>query len=202
MDDIVKQAMSKWPDVPSVYGWLALDRRGNWLIKGERISNTVVTDFIARNYEHDNDGRWYFQNGPQLVFINLDYTPHVYRLRSSPQTSTELETHSARNVRRLDSAWIDEGGTLLLDTEHGIGLIDDRDLDRLLTCFTNARGASLDDDALDAAIEQLQARSMADLRFSYNSKTVPVQPIAAVDVPRKFNFVQRPLQPVGEEECR
>ena len=27
MDDIVKQAMAKWPDVPSVYGWLGLDRR-------------------------------------------------------------------------------------------------------------------------------------------------------------------------------
>ena len=28
MDDIVKQAMAKWPNVPHCYGWLALDARG------------------------------------------------------------------------------------------------------------------------------------------------------------------------------
>ena len=30
MDDIVKQAMAKWPNVPHCYGWLGLDARGNW----------------------------------------------------------------------------------------------------------------------------------------------------------------------------
>ena len=29
MDDIVKQAMAKWPNVPHCYGWLALDARGS-----------------------------------------------------------------------------------------------------------------------------------------------------------------------------
>ena len=40
MDDIVKQAMAKWPDVPNVYGWLSLDRRGVWRIKGDAVTNT------------------------------------------------------------------------------------------------------------------------------------------------------------------
>src|SRR3990170_3644456 len=34
IDDIVIRAMAKWPNVPVVYGWLALDRRGQWSIKG------------------------------------------------------------------------------------------------------------------------------------------------------------------------
>ena len=34
MDEIVARAMQKWPDVPNVYRWLRLDRRGNWLVKG------------------------------------------------------------------------------------------------------------------------------------------------------------------------
>ena len=83
MDEIVKQGMAKWPNVPSVYGWLGLDRRGHWLIKGERIANTIVADFIGRNYERDDRGRWFFQNGPQRVFIALDYTPFVYRMRGT-----------------------------------------------------------------------------------------------------------------------
>ena len=35
MDDIVKQAMAKWPNVPHCYGWLGLDARGNWYMRDE-----------------------------------------------------------------------------------------------------------------------------------------------------------------------
>src|SRR5262245_10851898 len=79
MDDAVVRAMAKWPNVPNVYGWLNLDRRGNWMIKGDRIANEGVTAFIGRNYAPDEQGRWYFQNGPQRVFVTLDYTPFVIR---------------------------------------------------------------------------------------------------------------------------
>jgi len=39
VDEAVLRSIAKWPNVPAVYGWLKLDRRGNWLIKGERIAN-------------------------------------------------------------------------------------------------------------------------------------------------------------------
>ena len=79
MDEIVLRALAKWPDVPDIYGWLALDRRGNWLLKGERIGNRALRDFIARNYAPDSRRCWYFQNGPQRVFVALAYTPLVVR---------------------------------------------------------------------------------------------------------------------------
>ena len=37
MDETGLRSMAKWPNVPAVYGWLTLDRRGNWLLQGERI---------------------------------------------------------------------------------------------------------------------------------------------------------------------
>ena len=80
MDDIVLRGMAKWPNVPAVYGWLSLDRRGQWLLQGERISNPTVTAFIGRNYERDERGCWFFQNGPQRVFVQLDYAPLVLRV--------------------------------------------------------------------------------------------------------------------------
>src|SRR6185369_7280427 len=145
MDDIVKQGMAKWPNVPSVFGWLGLDRRGHWLIKGGRIANSIVADFIGRNYERDDRGRWFFQNGPQRVFIALDYTPFVYRLPWEPGVGApqRMETHTARAVTRIDGAWIDGDGIVLIASEHGVGLVDDRDLERLLPCFTNERGDAL-----------------------------------------------------------
>jgi len=201
MDEIVKQAMAKWPNVPAVFGWLGLDRRGQWLIKGERISNPVVADFIARNYERDAQGRWYFQNGPQRVFVAPDYTPFVYRIAWEPGAPLRLEAHTGRSVTRVDGAWIDDAGIVLVATEHGIGMIDDHDLDRLLACFTDARGKPLAEDAIAAAIERLQGGGAAELYFTYRGSTVPVSAIAAGEVPEKFGFVARPVQRAGQEEC-
>ena len=71
--------MAKWPNVPAVYGWLTLDRRGQWLIRGERVTSPVIAEYIGRNYARDSDGNWFFQNGPQRVFVDLEYTPYVFR---------------------------------------------------------------------------------------------------------------------------
>jgi hypothetical protein len=203
MDEIVKQAMAKWPDVPAVYGWLGLDRRGKWLIKGDRISNPMLAEFISRNYEHDASGRWFFQNGPQRVFVALDYTPFIYRLAEDSDLNAPLriETHTGRVVDRLNSAWIDEAGIFLLATEHGVGMFDDRDLGRLLPCFTDKSGVPLTEDAVAEAIERLQSGGVDDLHFRYRDQTLPVLPIAAHDISGQFGFVQRPEQPVGKEQC-
>ena len=203
MDSIVKQAMAKWPNVPAVYGWLRLDRRGNWLIRGERISNPAIADFISRNYGHDGEGRWYFQNGPQRVCVALDYTPYVYRLGSNADLNVppRIESHTGSAVTRVDSAWIDDAGIVLLVTEHGVGMVDDRDLNRLLPCFTDERGDGLTEDAITARIERLQAGGTVELCFRYRENTVPVSPIKGGRVAVKFGFMQRPVQPAGQEEC-
>ena len=166
MDEIVKQAMAKWPNVPHVYGWLGLDRRANWLIKGDRISNPVVADFISRNYEHDTTGHWFFQNGPQRVFVALAYTPLIYRVRwdSDPKAPLRIEAHTGMLAHRVDSAWIDDAGIVLLVTELGAGMMDDRDLDRLLPCFVDKTGAALAEETIAEMIERLQAGDHAGPR--------------------------------------
>src|SRR5262245_34662473 len=124
MDEIVVRSLARWPNVPAVYGWLDLDRRGNWLIKGERIGNAALREFIARNYERDERGCWYFQNGPQRVFVKLAYTPLVVHYEGEC-----LVDHCGRPfVAR--KAFQDEEGSVLLESEGGIALLDDRDLER------------------------------------------------------------------------
>jgi hypothetical protein len=124
MDDSVVRSLAKWPNVPAVYGWLELDRRGNWLIKGGRIGNAALRDFIGRNYEADSDGRWFFQNGPQRVYVKLAYTPLVVHYEGD-----RLVDHCGRPfVPR--AAYLDDEGSVLLDGECGVALLDDRDLDR------------------------------------------------------------------------
>jgi len=126
MDEIVALSMAKWPDVPAVYGWLQLDRRGNWRIKGERISNVALREFIARNYQSDERGCWFFQNGPQRVFVELAYTPLVVHYEGEA-----LVDHCGRSFAS-GSFHLDEEGSVLVEGERGgIALLDDRDLQRL-----------------------------------------------------------------------
>jgi len=202
MDEIVLRGMAKWPNVPAVYGWLSLDRRGQWLIKGERISNPLVTEFIGRNYARDERGCWFFQNGPQRVFVVLDFAPFVYRVVSPEGSPLALETHSGKPVSSVAGAWIDENGAALLETEHGIGAIHDRDLDRLLPHLTDAAGAALAEDALDELMVRVQQGREAPLWLRFRGAGVRVSPIRSETVAQRFGFCARPEPPVGEEVCR
>ena len=202
MDDIVLRGMAKWPNVPAVYGWLALDRRGQWLIKGERIGNPLVTEFIARNYARDERGCWYFQNGPQRVFVTLDYTPRVYRIVSPDRAPLAIEANTGSPVSTVTGAWIDETGAALLATEHGIGTVHDRDLDRLLPHFTDGAGAPLAEDALDELMVQVQQGREAPLWLRFRGAGVRVGPIRSEMVAQRFGFRARPEPPAGEEVCR
>jgi DUF2946 family protein len=125
VDDIVARSLEKWPNVPAVYGWLSLDRRGNWLIKGERIGNAALREFIGRNYEADQKGRWYFQNGPQRVYVALAYTPLVVHYEGE-----RLVDHCGRPFTPTDALQDDEGSVLFAGART-VGLLDDRDLARL-----------------------------------------------------------------------
>ena len=196
MDEIVLRSMLKWPDVPAVYGWLALDRRGNWMIKTvagrfERIAHAAVKEFIGRNYASDSEGRWYFQNGPQRVFVALDYTPWVYRFDDAGQG---LLAHTGAAPRALEAVFLDDAGALLLETEIGIGVLLDRDLPAFLERLADVRGR-----ALERLLEEV-ARG-AEAWAILQGKNVPITSINAAGVPGRFGFVARPAPRAGEPEC-
>lgn len=202
MDEIVTRGMAKWPDVPAVYGWLSLDRRGNWLIKDERIGNPLVTEFIGRNYARDERGCWYFQNGPQRVFVNLSYTPIVLRIISPEGAELGLSAHTGSPVASLGGAWMDENGSVLFETGQGPAELNDRDLERLLPYLTDANGRPLSEAALDELMELAQRGKPVPLWLSYRGTRFRFETIDSRDVPRRFAFISRPEPPEGEEVCR
>ena len=134
MDAPVARGMAKWPNVPAVYGWLELDRRGNWRIKGQTISHRGLCDFIARNYQADEGGRWYFQNGPQRVFVRLAYTPLVAHFEGD-----RLVDQRAATVRP-GTVYVDDEGSVLIEGGDAVALLDDRDLGH----FAERWSASID----------------------------------------------------------
>ena len=139
MDEIVKAALLKWPKVPHCYGWLALDARGSWYmrddriqaagpfpqVKGSRIDHEKLRDFIHRNYTHDEAGAWFFQNGPQRVYVELEAAPYVWRVDAAPGWPVQAHTGLAAEVQ---SSWLDEQGRLFLATSLGYGLVHTLDM--------------------------------------------------------------------------
>ncbi len=152
MDDSVQAAMQRWPDVPAVFGWLSLTARGLWQIHpdggaaqgapGEAITNTQLIAFINRNYLADDSGRWFFQNGPQRVFVDLALAPHILRLDDAGQG---LMSHTGQPVGHVHHWWLDTDGVLLASTDLGAGAVLDRDLARLVDGLTADDGRSLAD---------------------------------------------------------
>ena len=139
MDEIVKAALKKWPNVPHCYAWLALDARGDWYmrddriqaagtfpqVKGSRILHDKLREFIHRNYAADERGCWFFQNGPQRVYVELEAAPWVWRLGRDAQS---LASHTGREAH-FESAWVDEHGRLFLATDLGLGIVHTLDME-------------------------------------------------------------------------
>ena len=144
LDDLVQKAMSRWPNVPAMFGWLRLDRRGRWMLidrgapgfdealhgSGSEITSPPIVDFIGRNYRVNEQGRWAWQNGPQRVYVDLDLAPLYFRVMGEAPTQS-LITHTGYPVAVITQVATDEAGNVWLMSDLGPGCIDDRDLGAL-----------------------------------------------------------------------
>jgi len=171
MDDIVKQALAKWPHVPHCYGWLGLDARGNWYMrddrtqamgafpqaKGSLLRHEKLIDFIHRNYACDAQGQWFFQNGPQRVYVELEITPWIWRIGEDAQVSAHTGA-----AAEPSACFVDEAGRVYLLTPLGIGLVHTQDV-------------GLAADLIEQGIWQ-------------------VQPVRTQELPLRFGFVARPSE--------
>lgn len=154
MDEQVLRAMARWPNVPAVYGWLRLDRRGQWFLvvrnqpgfderlhgDGSLIRNQQICTFIGRNYQPDEQGRWFWQNGPQRVFVDLQATPLIVRCIDSSKPLID-HTGALVELESISAAGIGPAGEVLLATARGPALVHDLDL-AALDIEADASGAA------------------------------------------------------------
>ncbi len=169
MDEVVRKALTRWPNVPHCHGWLSLDRAGRWRLQDEIVRHHGLADFIGRNYVSDDTGSWFFQNGPQRVYVRLDYTPWV--LRVAPDGSLTTQTGCA--FPSPEAAWLDEDGNLLISGPDGVGLVHGHDLVGLADAISTPENDHPGKIALAGA-------------------TLPICLIASTEVPRHFGFQQDP----------
>ena len=207
MDDLVRQALARWPDVPDCTGWLELDARGRWRIgeakDGPRkpVTHAAMVAFINRNY--GSIGRsWIFQNGPQRVFVELEYTPYVWRLHPRAAGSWDLVAHTGASMTP-SSVWLDDEGRFLVQArspsgEPLIGVVHDHDTALVADLLRDGDGEALDDDAITRLAplsdEAAHAAPTACLQWSTDADAprLPLQRIASDQVAARFGFEPKP----------
>lgn len=197
MDEIVKQAMLKWPNVPHCYGWLALDARGAWRMRdehaqhqnlpGDKIMHAALIDFINRNYTNDEQGQWYFQNGPQRVYVNLALTPYI--ARTDPTLGFMLQTNQPLTV--IDSIFLTSEGRPLLVSGSLCAALDDRDIAQCMISLY-AHNKPITAEHLLAWLTNHDDNRV--LTWQHNGKMLPVQRIAKENIATHFGFVPQPRQ--------
>ena len=195
MDDLVKQSLVKWPNVPHCYGWLGLDARGHWrmrdqqaqqqLLPGDKIAHLALLGFINRNYDADERGCWFFQNGPQRVYLNLEATPYI--ARSDPQHGFVLQTGAP--LVQVEQAYLCDNGALILRNGKIVAQVDDRDMAQVLAAL-RLDGQAASDEALLAWLET--GTCTGKLTLLHAGKEVAVQALDYASVPQTFGFQRTP----------
>lgn len=186
MDERVKKALAQWPNVPDVHGWLALDRHGQWRLRGETISNPKLIAFINRNYARQENGAYAFQNGPQKVFVELALTPYIARLDDAGHWSL----HTDEPLDAVSAVFLTAQGQLVIETVRGAAALDDRDLQAALAHFCGADGGQLSDRELEQA---LQTASGGPVWLQLPTGAIPVQHLPpSMALTEHFSFVDRP----------
>ena len=193
MDDSVKQALAKWPNVPHCYGWLTLDARGAFRMRddaaqaaqspGDIIRHSALLGFIYRNYACDERGAWYFQNGPQRVYVELQAAPFI--ARTDP--AQEFVAHDGSALGDVTHAYLTNDGRLLLQTSDRLAMLDDRDLAQ---CLLQLRidGQPVDDSRLLSWLDTPSAR----LQLHLHNTTLELAWVDAETLEQRFGFVARP----------
>ncbi|MFN0160790.1 MAG: DUF2946 family protein [Burkholderiales bacterium] len=193
MDEAVRAALARWPGVPDVYGWLRLDARGRWLTRAhdfekskryEAIAHAAFNAFIGRNYQADPRSCWYFQNGPQRVFVELACAPWVLRM----DLDGTLATHTGRGIAQVSAVMVDEDGRPGMQTDIGAASLDDRDLERFLMRLTDAKGGR-GDDALEAL---LGGDAPIAPSFTYAGQHLVLERVPRDAWPQRLSYVRNP----------
>lgn len=194
MDEWVVNALKRWPNVPALFGWLSLDRRGRWLVQGEAISHPRIIEVINRNYAADEHGRWYFQNGPQRGYMQLESAPLILFVA---EDSEHLVTHTGHAVEQVQSAYLDEEGALVLVTEHGPAEVAGPDLQWMLDRLS-IDGKPVEDESLAAALA-LPSGSDTGITMQLASSRLELRRLDFSQAPSVLGFERTPTPREGEK---
>lgn len=157
-----------------VFGFLFLTERGEWSLREGKVVHPNLRGYLCRSYQYDPQScAMVVFVGNQKIFVDLEYTPWIYRIQSHG-SNFQILTHTERSVSLLKDIYMDEKGNLLFLTEYGIGKVHDQDLYILEPFFQDER------------------------LFVWKERAYSLQFLPSHKVPRVFGYQNNPRPPRGE----
>lgn len=164
-------------------------------LPGDAIKHVALNAFIARNYASDTEGRYFFQNGPQRVYVNLDATPWIVRLMPTGNAEHPWQFQTqCDSVLRPIAAFMNEAGHILIEGKLtqtictasntnqfnpverlSIALLHDHDIE-LFSGFASLVNTAC---ALDGP-------------WRWHGHDLTLEPITTAEIERRFQFQTRP----------
>ena len=164
-------------------------------LPGDVIKHAALNAFIARNYASDSEGRYFLQNGPQRVYVNLEATPWVVRMMPTGNTEHPWQFQTqCESLLQPTAAFMDETGGILIEGQLtqtcatgpaansfqeikrlSIALLHDHDLE-LFSSMT----------ALEHATCAISGK------WLWHGEDLPLEPITRAEVIHRFGFQTRP----------
>lgn len=196
LDPDTLRVMARWPDVPAVTGWLTLDGTGRWSIRGQRIKHPLILAHIQSHYDCDAQGRWFFQNGPQRVFVSLEKAPHV--LQALGDADPAFRDQCERRQATFERVIVDEDGQMYLLGEYGLGYVLDQDLPAMMARLSRLDGETMAEPDLIAALEAFLTalnetpQPAPTLAWRNDNRYLPVEGCRLDALETRFGFQKEP----------
>ncbi len=150
---------------------------------GDIIRHESLLAFIYRNYDCDPRGAWYFQNGPQRVYVELESTPFI--ARTDPELGFVL--HDRTPVRDIDFVFMTDTGQLIIQSRQKIAMLDPNDLAHCLTTLYMDDHAIADDELLKWLSTPNQS-----LQMKLGQQFIRVEWVDSNQLENRFSFIAHP----------
>jgi hypothetical protein len=162
-------------------------------LPGQAIKHAALNECIARNYACDELGSYFFQNGPQRVFITLDATPWIVRI--IPGDTGPLLTNQCHQTMEPAAALSDEKGNIYIVGNVIQSVYDSSNASDQFIKREGQAIALLHDHDLDHFSELAMLREEACSfggSWTWQGKQLPLDPIHSEELASRFHYIAQP----------
>jgi hypothetical protein len=162
-------------------------------LPGDVIKHAALNAFIARNYASDTDGRYFFQNGPQRVYVNLDATPWVVRMMPTGNADHPWQFQTqCQSLLTPTAAFMDEAGHILIE-----GMLTQTiwsaanqfsEIERLSIALLHDHDIEL----FSGLISLANTACALEGSWLWHGRDLTLEPISTAELESQFHFQARP----------
>ncbi len=162
-------------------------------LPGDVIKHAALNAFIARNYASDTEGRYFFQNGPQRVYVSLDATPWVVRMMPTGNAEHPWQFQTqCESLLAPTAAFMDEAGHILIEGRLTQTIWSTANQFIEIECLNIALLHDHDIELFSGMTSLSNTACALEGSWRWHGHDLKLEPITTAEVESRFQFQARP----------